>query len=160
MVRMKLFVPTQEKLQVIADWLMDGYLVASDESRNINVIWNSIIPNHFYSGNSLFYELPDFGGVLGFRNMIPKFKAHMVFKIWNPDVWTHKLIREGRDLISKVREIYELNRISSQTADDRIVRISEMVGFEVEANLKDDFMWNEQLFDLKLLGMTGGYNGM
>ena len=154
--KLKLFVPTQEKLDKIVDWLMNGYLVSSDEFRNLDHIWKSTIPGHFYNGNSLFYELPEYGGVFGFRDIIPRFKAHVVFKIWSPEVWTHGLVKESKDLISKVMEIYELKRLSSQTADERIVRIGEMVGFKVEGILKNAYMWNGNLFDLKLIGITGG----
>ena len=154
--KLKLFVPTQEKLDKIAEWLMNGYLVSSDEFRNPDHIWNVTIPSNFFGRGSLFYELPEYGGVFGFRDIIPGFKAHVVFKIWSPEVWTHGLVKESKDLMSKVIEIYELKRLSSQTADERIVRISEIVGFKVDGVLKNAFMWNGELFDMSLLGMTGG----
>ena len=62
-------------------------------------------------------------------------------------------MRELGSLLRLYMKELELERISAESPDPRIVRISKMVGFKVEGIRNKDFRWNNKYYDNFLLGM-------
>ena len=70
----KPFKPTEIKTKELAGRLMDDYLYLSDESRNWETIYK-ILFTHFGNRNSsIFWEVGEFGGILGFIDIIEGWK--------------------------------------------------------------------------------------
>lgn len=148
----KIFVPNEEKLKKIANHLMEGPLNLSDEFRNYDII-HAMLRGYLVSPSSLFYEIGDMQALLGFTNIIPRFKATVLFKLFDPGLWGFQFKRQGKEVFRLVSEILELKRLSSETPDPRIVRIAKMVGFTIEGMKKNDFIWNRKLYNTYILGL-------
>ena len=160
----KLFTPTSAeptdpfylKVSKLQRMLMKQPLWLSDEYRSEPTIREAV--HNYFSGNTfnVFYEAGDFQGLVGFKNIIPEFKCEMTFKIWDKSLWSKTLVRAGRDLTELYMKEFKLKRISSATADDRIRRMAEMIGFVVEGKQPNSFKWNNKFYPLILLGKYGG----
>lgn len=150
----QLFEPTEGKIMYFAKKLMTEYLYITDPWRNywtIHQILNRYVTN---PRENVLYEIGDFDGILGFVDIVPGWKAHMTFKLWNKEKWGPDLVGQSRDFIREVMDELHLVRLDSATADPRIVRMSKMVGFQVEGTQKHEFMWDGKLYDQILLAIT------
>lgn len=147
----KVFKPTPEKVMAIGRHLMENKYSMSDEYRDYPIIYG-ILDKYLSSKNSLFYEIGDMDGVFGFTDIISGWKSHMIFELLNSRVWGKRLVRESRKLIDAVMDAMELIKISSQTADKRIAKMSRMIGFEMEGARKAEFSWDKKLYDIYLIG--------
>ena len=146
-----LFIPTEEKITSLRKHLIEDYLYVSDEARNDEAV-NQTILRMFHQPNAIYYEIGDWKGVCGFRDIIPCKSAHATFKFWGKDIWGKTLIREMRQTLSLFEYAFNLVRIESQTADPRIVKLTSMVGFEVEGTRRKAFIFDGKFYDLILLG--------
>ena len=148
--------PFYKKVSRLQTLLMKRPLWLSDEYRTPQAI--NALATSYFSGLAfnIFYEIGDFQGLIGFQNILPEFKCAMTFKIWDKDLWGKTLVRAGKNLVELFIREFRLKRISSVTADDRIKRMAEMIGFEVEGEQPDAFRWNNKFYPLILLGKYGG----
>lgn len=146
-----LFIPTQEKLESLRQHLINDYLYMSDEVRN-EVAANFVIGRMFYNPAAIYYEIGDWKGVCGFRDIIPGKSAHATFKFWGTDIWGKTLIREMRQVLSLFEYEFRLVRIESETADPRIEKLTKMIGFEREGAKRKGFVFDGKFYDLILLG--------
>ena len=150
-----IFQPTGEKLNHIAQWLMNKDVPnVEDYERDYTYIWYNIIPKminrpdlHYY------YEMRDFGGIFGFIHIIPEHKCTLPLKIWNPKAWNSTFLRDGKELIKLIMEEHSLRRINAQSADERMVKFAEKFGFKVDGIKKNDFKFNGEYIDSYLLSM-------
>lgn len=151
----RIFIPTQEKVEQIADWLYKGRLNLSDEQRNMEYIWKVIIPNNYNRSDlTLFYEIGDFIGVLGFASIIPGFKCDLVMKFWDKDGWSISLVKEARGLLGLIMDSFDLIRVNARTPDKRVEKMAHLIGFKTEGRQCKNFMWKENPMDLIILGLT------
>ena len=141
----KVFEPTEEKMKIFIDKLMTVYLYLQDWQRN-SAYLKSLIEG--YDNNcSIFilYEICDFDGILGFMDIIPEYKCSFTLKPWNlSKVWGTTIIKQTRRLIKTIMDEFCLTRIETSTADPRIVRMGRMVGFELEGESENDFIWHKE----------------
>ena len=151
-----IFVPTQEKMRVLAKHLMDGYLNMSDEYRDYQKIW-SILTSYFGNGVfNIFYEVGDFKGLLGFTTILPEFKADVMMKILDKSVWKPSVIKETRKLLGIIKQEFKLKRLATSTPDERVRRIATMAGFKTEGISKNAFQWDGKFYKIYSMSMTKG----
>ena len=135
---------------------MKEYLWLSDEYRNeqaIGVITNS----YFFSGGfNVFYETGDFQALIGFTDIISGFKCNMTFKLIDKDIWGADFARAAKELFDLYIKEFRLKRISSETADIRILRMAQMGGFVLEGTRPDAFRWNKKYYPIYTMGKYGG----
>jgi len=142
-----------KKIIRLKDHLMNKYLVTSDEHRNERYI-DILIKGGCFTSGSAMYEIGDFQGLLGFVNIVPTFKCAMILSLFDKKIWGKQLVRASEELIHTLMDEFELKRVYTQTADIKIARMAQMVGFEDEGTRPFDFMWNQRLFPSYLLGLT------
>jgi len=148
------FVPSIEKITFIKQRLFKDYLNMSDETRNYNVI-NSISNSYFLSNQfNVFYEIKGFAGLVGFVDVIPEFKSRVMMMFWDKKAFTPGFVKDSRDLFRLFSKEFQLYRLFSQTADERVERMAKLAGFKKEGTQKHAFMWKGKLMPVFQLGMT------
>lgn len=150
-----IFVPNDTKLKDLHDKLMNRYLYVSDEGRNTPAI-NATMCRIFSDPAALYYEIGDWQGLAGFRDIVPNYKAHTTLKFWGAELWGKTLVREMRSVLEFFEETFQLVRLESETADPRIVKLTKLLSFDVEGAKKKGFIWNGKYYDLYLLGRVKG----
>lgn len=133
--------------------LLNKYLETSDEHRNEQYL-DYVIKGGFFGYGTAMYEAGDFDALVGFINPIQGFKCNMSLNLIDKKIWGKEFIRASRKLIDMYMDEFKLKRISTQTADPKIVKVAKMVGFKIEGERPLDFMWNEHFFTTYLLGLT------
>jgi len=151
----KLFYPSVEKLDFLADRFMNEYLYCSDEGRTPQLIWAAMF--RYFSGDPQYgfhlpYEIDDFDGVLMFKDILPGWKCDVTLKYWGGEKFSHGLVRSGRELLKKAVDWYGLIRMNTDTADEKIVKLAKLCGFVEEGKRELDFRWNGRYYDRYILG--------
>jgi RimJ/RimL family protein N-acetyltransferase len=145
--------PTLAEVDTIVHKLMTEYLYAPDELRSEGAI-REMVRHYFGSGGNIIYEIGDFKGILGIMDIIPEHKADVTLKLWGREVFGAHFIRDSRTLLRAVMDSFGLVRLSTQSADERIVRLARMAGFEVEGVRPRDFKWDGEYYDLTIMGLV------
>ena len=149
----KVFVPTEEKLNFLGKVLMDGYLNLSDEKRNQEAI-EFILKYRFNSEmKNEFYEVGDFGAIIGFIDIIPGHKGRLIMKFWDRKIWGKRFVRETRKLIKATMKQFGLKRLEADTPDERVKQMAEIAGFKLEGTKLLDFRWNGEFFPTYILSI-------
>lgn len=152
--RIRLFIPTSDKIKKITQELMDTRWNLSDEYRNQYAI-EKLLLTYFSSPSHMFYEIGDFGGILGFAYIIASHKCELLCKIWDKEIWTHNTIKEVKQLINTIMEEFQLIRIGTETPDLRMKDIAtRFLGFKEEGIRTHDFKWQGEFYDNYLLAKT------
>jgi len=141
------FNPTEDKVKALSKKLMEEPLYLSDEFRDWDLI-HKVLFNNFSNKNNEFWEIGEFGGLVGFVNIIPEFKCEIVFKLWNSELWGFRFKTQVKQLIKVIMEKYDLKRVSTESADERMTRMAKMCGFKVEGRSKYAFMWEKEMYTL------------
>jgi RimJ/RimL family protein N-acetyltransferase len=131
--------------------LREDYLYVDDRLRNDDAL-RSMLWGHFASGQCLIYEIKGGRGYVGFVDIAPGYKANAIMKFWGTDIWGPSFIKQLRKLVDTVVEQFDLQRISTESPDPRIVKLARMVGFRVEGTREKDFQWDGILYDNTLMG--------
>ena len=147
----KRFEPTPEKIKEVARHLMENKYSLSDELRDYDII-HGILRKYMTSPVCIFYEIGDMDGIFGFTDIIPGWKAHVVFELINPKIWSKQLVRESRNLINLIMKSGDLIKLSSQTADQRIEKMAKMIGFQLEGIRELEFSWDKKPYPIYLIG--------
>ena len=147
----------EKKIVRFKNNLRDKYLYLSDQYRHPKTV-DVLVNNYFYNRNifNIFYELGDFQGLIGITNILPEFKAGVIFKIWDSNAWTPQNARKIRELGNVVMDEFMLKRLAIQTPDRRMIKFGKIVGFELEGEKPYDFKWNGRLYTTYMLGMCKG----
>jgi len=158
------FYPTDNKLRFLADKLIHGYLNISDEDRIPEKVRGSLLyyfpPSDYPTVHfSLFYEVGDFDGILGFKNILPEFKCSLSLILWGGErlfksMKGAELIKEGKDLINIIMDEFKLRRIESETPYKRMVELGKLLNFKVDGSQKYAFRWNGKLYTKFHLAIT------
>ena len=147
----KLLEPTADKIKALAKHLMENKFSLSDELRNYDTI-HAILNRYMSNSNCIFYEIGDMDAVFGFTDIQFGWKAHVIFELLNPGIWGKQAVRESNSLLDLVMEAGDLIKLSSQTADMRVRRMSKMTGFKIEGIRRKEFYWDKKLYDTYLIG--------
>lgn len=144
------FIPTEDKIKALSKKLMEEPLYLSDEFRNWELI-HKMLFNNFSNKNNIFYEAGEFGGILGFINIVSGYKADMFLKLWDKSLWGASFARELKGLIKDTMIKYNLRRLASDSQDPRMAKMGKIVGFKVEGRFKYGFCWNGEYHTLHKL---------
>ena len=147
----KKFVPLESKLKIFAKKLMEEPFYLSDKNRDYKKIWRILMHRFMKSGSNEFYEIGDFGGLIGFMDIDEGWKCELTFKLWDKSLWGKTVVRQGKELIKEIMNKYKLQRISTSSADEKVVKMAKLVGFKVEGRFKYAFKWNNELYTLHML---------
>ena len=141
------FNPTEDKIKALSKKLMDEPLYLPDEFRDYELI-HKMLFNNFSNKNNIFWEVGDFGGILGFINIIPTYKCDMFLKLWDKTLWGATFTRELKELIKTTMIKYNLKRLAADSQDIRMAKMGKIVGFKVEGRFKYGFCWNGEYHTL------------
>ena len=144
------FIPTEEKLESIYERFMTEPFYISNEYRKRMVI-QQLMLYWFFSSQSVFYEIGNFSGLLGFIDIIPGYKSGLVFKFWDKSIWGKELARELKDLIDEFMKYFRLKRLAIETPDEGGVKLGKLFGFKVEGRQKFGFMMDDKKLITKYL---------
>ena len=147
------FTPTPEKMMAVANMLMTRELYLVDNMRDWNTVYAIAASYVNRPQQNMIFEMGDFDGLVGFLNVLPGYKATLLFKLWNPDIWKLSLTKEVRKFIADGMKNLGLVRLDTHTADPRIVRMAKMAGFKVEGCRRLNFPWNGVLYDEIILAI-------
>lgn len=139
------FEPTEEKVKMLIDFLLNEPLYMSDEHRDREKIEKLVV---YYLGDSpaMFYELGNFQGLLGFTEIVSKYKADVFFKLWDKQLWGPTFARELRKFVDSFMNHLELKRLSISTPDFQGAELAKKwCHFKVEGRQALGFSWNGQL---------------
>lgn len=154
----KLFAPTLPRIQDFGRKLADNYLYTSEEMRTKEKI-TAIIGYYFpyvlnYSAKpfNVWFEIGDWGGLLGFIDILPGYKASALLKLWDKSLWGPTLARGLKELSTRFMREYKLRRVGLMTADEQMRDLAtKFCGFKQEGTQKYGFKWGEELRTLYLL---------
>jgi RimJ/RimL family protein N-acetyltransferase len=133
---------------------MEKSLYLSDENRNNDVLLGLLF-NHFGGFRpSIFYEIGDWQGLLGFVSIVPEWKADLFFKIWDERAWGPTISREIVETVQKTFKELNLQRLSLHTPDEYMTKFAKKHGFKEEGKLIKDFRWDGQYYDTVCLAMN------
>jgi hypothetical protein len=147
------FVPNEEKVKILSNKLLHEYLYLPDEYREPQKI-QGLLQIYLSGIASIFYEFKDFGGVIGFINIIPEYKADIVFKFWDRKLWGPTFFRELKGLIEMIMDELRLIRLSAQSPDKKMEHFAHLCGFKTECSQKYGFKWGGRYYPLRLLAKT------
>ncbi len=142
-----------KKVIKLKDHLMNKYLETSDENRTEERLEYAVKGGLFSYGTAM-YEAGDLDALVGFVNILPGFKCGLIFSLLDKKIWGKQFARAGQQLIKMYMEEFDLKRVGSQTADPKVKRLAEIIGFKDEGTRPKNFMWNQKLYPVYLLGMT------
>ena len=140
------FVPVPEKIDLLVEKLLHDYLWTSDEYRNETTV-SRIVAHYVTALNARLYEYGDFDALLVIKGIIPGWKADVTLKIINPKFWGKQAVREFRQFLDYAFREFNLKRISTSTADSRMVAIARMGGFEEDGRYQYGFKWDNNYYD-------------
>lgn len=146
---MNTFEPVENKVRFLASKLLTEPLYLSDEFREPQMIHKWISQILVNSEVNVLYELPDFGGVLGFLNIIPEHKADVFFRMWNKNIYTKNFSRDLKDTLRQTIEDYDLKRLSlAIPEEEKWLKFAKLYGFKREGSEKYSFRWNSKFYSL------------
>jgi len=137
------FVPDEKKLVFFYEKLMTEPLYISAEYRKQMTVQQMML-YWFFSSQSVFYEIGNFSGLLGFTNIVPGYKCGLALKLWDKSIWGLGLAKEGRSLVNEFMKYYRLKRIETDSPDETMVKFSEIFGFKVEGTQRFGFMIDDK----------------
>ena len=143
----KEFIPTEDKIKALSKKLMEEPLYLSDEHRDWQLIHRALF-NNFGNENNIFYEIGEWGGLVGFMNIVPDFKCEIGFKLWSPELWGFRFKTQFKQLIKAIMEKYDLKRMAGESPDEKMVRLAKICGFRVEGRFKYAFIWENKMYTL------------
>lgn len=158
----KLFVYDDDKFSKWQSHLLNDELHVSDEHRHPGGIMATLREILFGAGLNITYEIGDFEGIIGFLGVIPGFRCNLTWQLWDRSRWGLDAVKQAKGLMKFIMDEFDLKRIGTRTADPKVKRLAEMLGFKAEGILVNDFKWEGKLLDVHVLGMTrpdGGDNG-
>jgi hypothetical protein len=138
---------------MIAKHMMHNKLDISDELRHPDTIYALIFHCINNSSSNILYEVDDMKALLGITNILPKFKADVIFKVFDKSFFGFKFITQVKALFKSVMKEYELIRLNTVSPDPSMVRIAKMCGFEVEGMMPKNFMWASKLYTVAIMGL-------
>ncbi len=140
----KKFIPTEEKINKLANKLLYEPLYLDDAYRSPDKV-KEMLTFYMYGNPGLLFEFKDFSGILWFVNIIPEYRADVIFKLWNKKLYGPTFARELKSMFSMFMKMYRIKRLSLQTPSDRGAALAKRMGFQIEGRQKYGFRWNGKL---------------
>jgi len=150
---LSIFSPDDNKMKLVARYLMEGRLNLSDEYRNYDYVYRMLYA-YMQDPCSVFYEVGNMQALLGMTGMVPHFKCNVMFKLFDPKLWGVTFAREVKDFFKLFMDVMHLKRLSTESPDPRIVKMAMIAGFKYEGDRHNDFLWDGKYYINHLLGIT------
>lgn len=132
--------------------LKNKYLYLSDEYRDEDCI-KSLLGSFLYGHPfSIFYEVGDFQGLIGFTKIRAGHRCGLLFKIWDKKIYSKELVKACRDLTDLYMDTFQLKRMAVESPDEKMVKGAKLLGFQVEGKEPLGFKWKGKFYDNYLLG--------
>ncbi len=144
------------KVNKFKRYLKEKYLYTSDEHRTDEAIETGLTNMFCGPHVNLYYEIGDFQGFIVFAHIIPYHKADVIFKIWDKTVFGKEFVRACAKLADTVMDSFKLMRLTTHSADKKMVKFAEMAGFKTEAESPYDMKWNGEFYTNYTLGLVRG----
>lgn len=154
---LRLFCPTIEKLQFLANKFATGYLYAPDELRTpqkILELMKHLFPYAIEPSQRpfhVYYEIGDFDGLVGFTNILRDYRCGSFLKIWNPEIWGPTLARDLTELADRFMQEYHIKRMELETADERMVKVAKICGLKQEGTKALGFRFDGKFYTAYML---------
>jgi RimJ/RimL family protein N-acetyltransferase len=147
------------KLDYLARRLKEDFPYFTDDLRTDFYVWSHM--TRWFGGieglgTHLSFEYDDFNGILLFKDIIPGHKCDMFWIHLNKKMRDHSLVREADKVMGLVMKWFKLHKIEAGTADSRVARMLERLGFHQEGVRKDSFLFDGELYDFYLMGREHG----
>ena len=139
-----------ERLKKFVNLLMKKDRYVSDELRDYDKLWQMVFSIFYGNKINLVFQMGDFQGMLGFLDIIPGWKCRLMFKIWDKTIWNKQNIRDGRTLLDRIFDRFNLIRMEVHSADPVMFKMSKIFGFEEEGRMLKAFKWDGKIYDLAL----------
>jgi len=94
-------------------------------------------------------------GAFGVFNIVPQTDAEFALWIWDKTGLTHQTIRNIRDILTYMKDFHGLRRVTTHSADDRHVRILELIGFKIEGRFRHGYKSGgkfHNMYQLRIIG--------
>lgn len=137
-----------QRLAIIAEQLYERPLWMPDEGRNYDAIWQLIYASLLNPLN-VFYEIGNMKGIVGFMNVFKGHKGEFVLMLF--DKYTHRIHKDVEKIIKLIADAFELKRLFTQTPDEKMAKLYEMLGFKIEGRQKYGFKWDGKFYTNILL---------
>ena len=136
---------TPEKRDILKSKMFYSFLWIPDEARTERAI--DLFIDYLFSGTaSVFYEIGNFDGIVGFYDIIPEYKCAFLARLWNRALWTPSLAKEIKAMISEFRQTLKMKRIGLATADERLGKFAKLMGFKAEGTQKNNFRFEGKFY--------------
>lgn len=144
----------ERKLDILASRLLTDFPYLSDEHRNPYNVWARLIA--WFSGVEQYgfhevFEYDDFSGVIIFKDIVPGFKCELFWIVADESDYGRDLAREFEKVIQLMVKKHGLRRVEAGTADPKVRRLLERMGFTCEGVRKDSFMYDGKTYDFNLM---------
>jgi hypothetical protein len=130
--------------------MREDLLHVSDEARLPGPVFDNLL-RVVSPGPHELYELAD-GGVFILRDISDGFKCYLSFILWDKSLWGKDILREGKAKIEEVAAAHGLVKIETQTADERVVKLARLLGFETEGYRENSFLRGDAMYGVTLMG--------
>ena len=125
----------------------------SDEVRFPGAVFSGLMRIFDPAGPHEIWEIGD-DGLLIFRDIADGFKAQMSWILWDTKMWGKDIVRESKRHIEDFANRRKLHKIETQTADERVVKLARLLGFETEGYRTESFLREGKRYGITLLGRT------
>lgn len=144
------------KVNKFKRFLHEKYLYTSDENRDAESIGRGVFNMFCGPHLDLYYEVGDFQGMIIFARIIAGHKADMIFKIWDKKLFSKDFVRACQKLTALVMDNLNLIRLTTHSADPKMVKLAEMAGFKSEGKSPYSMKWNGKYHTSHTLGLVRG----
>ncbi len=142
------------KVNKFKRFLQEKYLYTSDEHRDTESIDRGVFNMFCGPHLDLYYEAGDFQGFIVFARIVPGHKADMIFKIWDKKLFSKDFVRACQKLAALIMDNLKLVRLTTHSADPKMVRLAEMSGFKSEGKSPYSMKWNGEYHTSHTLGLV------
>lgn len=94
-------------------------------------------------------------GVFGLTNVVKGHDAQFRLWLWGKGGLTIGLVKNIRNFLTYMKDLYGLKRVTAQTADEDHLRLLGLIGFKVEGRFRAGFKWDGKYFQLYQLRVIG-----
>jgi len=151
-VHLSRFEPTEDKALDLVNKLVSNRLYLSDEHRTVDIA-SAVVLSHLV-GDGMVFEIGEWQGLIGLVNVVPGWKADLLFKLWDKSIWGAELRRELEEALNYMIDEFKLERVFLETPDTHTSQLAIACGFEQEGLLKNHFKWDGVPYDVLCLGLN------
>lgn len=146
-----------EQVKELTFHLLHDHLFAPDHVRDMTPLLKRLRAVFAEKETALFGIYDDdgnMGGVFGLSGVIKGHDATFYLWLWGK-VLTPGLIKNIRNFLTYMKDLYELKRVTTVTADDKHLALLGLIGFKVEGRFRAGFKWDGKFFQLYQLRVIG-----